>query len=132
MITGIVGLGLIGGSFAKAYAEAGHTVLGCDADSTTLSFAKLSGVVTEELTAENISSCDVVLVCICPAAAVDYVRRLAPHIGPHPVVIDCCGTKRFVCEHLFPVAKEYGFTYLGGHPMAGNHNSGFKYARANL
>ena len=132
MIAGIAGLGLIGGSFAKAYAEAGHTVLGFDTDSSTLSFARLSGVVSGELTEENIASCDVVLVCVNPAAAVDYVRSMAPHIGPHGVVIDCCGNKRFVCEQLFPVAKEHGFTYLGGHPMAGNHNSGFKYARANL
>ena len=57
---------------------------------------------------------------------------MAPHIGPHPIVIDCCGTKRFVCEQLFPIAAAHGFTYLGGHPMAGNHNSGFKYARSNL
>ena len=132
MIAGIVGLGLIGGSFAKAYAEAGHTVLGCDADSTTLSFAQLSGTVSAPLTAENIASCDIVLVCINPAAAVDYVRRLAPLIGPRPIVIDCCGNKRFVCEQLFDVAKAHGFTFLGGHPMAGNHNSGFKYARSNL
>ena len=132
MTVGIVGLGLIGGSFAKAYAEAGHTVLGYDTNRSTLSFAQLSGVVSAELTEENISSCDLVLICICPAAAIEFVRYAAPHIGPHPVVIDCCGTKRFVCEHLFPIAKEHGFTYLGGHPMAGNHNSGFKYARANL
>ncbi len=132
MIVGIVGLGLIGGSFAKAYAEAGHTVLGLDTDSTTLSFACLSGTVSAELTEENISSCDLVLVCINPAAAVACVRRLAPHIGAHPIVIDCCGNKRFVCEQLFPLAQEHGFTYLGGHPMAGNHNAGYKYARANL
>lgn len=48
------------------------------------------------------------------------------------MVIDCCGTKRVVCRALFPLAQEHGFTYLGGHPMAGTHNSGFKYARANL
>ena len=132
MIAGIVGLGLIGGSFAKAYHEAGHTVLGFDADRSTMDFARLSGTVADELTEENISTCDIVLVCIYPAAAVEFLRYAAPHIGPHPVVIDCCGTKRFVCEQLFPLAKKYGFTYLGGHPMAGTHNSGFKYARANL
>ena len=132
MIVGIVGLGLIGGSFAKAYHEAGETVLGYDADKTTLDFAQLSGAVHGELTEENIATCDLVLVCICPAAAIEFLRCAAPYIGDHPVVIDCCGTKRFVCEHLFPLAEEYGFTYLGGHPMAGNHNSGFKYARANL
>ena len=132
MTVGIVGLGLIGGSFAKAYFEAGETVLAYDADKNVLDFARLSGVVSGALTEENISACDLVLLCIFPAAAVEFVRHAAPHVGPKPVVIDCCGTKRFVCEALFPLAQQYGFTYLGGHPMAGNHNSGFKYARANL
>ena len=60
------------------------------------------------------------------------MNSTAEKIGSHPVVIDCCGTKRVVCSALFPLAEQYGFTYLGGHPMAGTHNSGFKYARANL
>ena len=46
--------------------------------------------------------------------------------------MDCCGTKRVVCEACFPLAKEHGFTFVGGHPMAGTQYSGFKYARANL
>ncbi len=132
MTAGIVGLGLIGGSMAKAYHEAGHTVLATDVDRATLSFAQLSGVVQGELTEENIASCDIVLIAIRPAVAMEVLRRFAPHIGPHPVVVDCCGTKRFVCAAAFPMAEEFGFTFLGGHPMAGNHNSGYKYARANL
>ena len=57
---------------------------------------------------------------------------MAPYFGKKPIVIDCCGTKRAVCEALFPVAEEYGFHFVGGHPMAGTQYSGFKYARANL
>ena len=132
MTVGIVGLGLIGGSFAKAYHAAGWEVLAHDADASTLSFAQMSGAVDAPLTMDNISACDLVLVCIYPLAAVEYLRQAAPHIGAKPVVIDCCGTKRVVCGACFPIAAEAGFTYLGGHPMAGTHNSGFKYARENL
>ena len=132
MTVGIVGLGLIGGSFAKAYAEAGHTVLAADTDRSTLDYAKICGTVSGTLTEENISTCDLVLIAIFPEAAIAYLRKMAPHIGPHTVVIDCCGTKRVVCAAAFPLAQQYGFTFLGGHPMAGNHHSGFKYARANL
>ena len=132
MIVGIAGLGLIGGSFAKAYSEAGWTVLGYDTDRQILDFAALSGAVNGELGAENIGSCDLVLVCTYPGAAVEWTRSMASHIGSKPVVIDCCGTKRMVCEKLFALAKEYGFTYLGGHPMAGTQYSGFKYSKANL
>lgn len=129
---GILGLGLIGGSFAKAYHAAGWTVLAEDRDAAILSFAQMSGAVDGTLGAENAAQCDLILACICPEAAIAELTGLAPHIGEKPVVIDCCGTKRVVCEALFPVAEQYGFTYLGGHPMAGSHHSGFKYARENL
>ena len=132
MTVGIVGLGLIGGSFAKAYQAGGHRVLGYDTDRTVLDFAQLSGACSDELTRERLPECDLILLAVCPQAAIDYLTAHARQIGPHPVVIDCCGVKRQVCAACFPLAKAHGFTYLGGHPMAGNHNSGFKYASATL
>ena len=132
MTVGIVGLGLIGGSFAKAYHAAGHTVLAFDTDRSTYDFAVLSGAVNGPLTDETLSTCDLILMAVIPSAAVGYLKQHAAHIGPKPVVIDCCGTKRVVCTACFPLAKQFGFTYLGGHPMAGTHNSGFKYATATM
>ena len=132
MTVGIVGLGLIGGSFAKAYHEAGVTVLASNRTEETLKFAMLSGAVDGELTEENIGYCDLVIIAVFPEAAEAFLKRMAPHIGKKPIVIDACGTKRKICSMCFPIAEEYGFTYLGGHPMAGTHKSGFKYARANL
>ena len=129
---GILGLGLIGGSFAKAYHAAGWTVLAADRDAAILSFAQMSGAVDGTLGAENAAQCDLILACICPEAAIAELTGLAPHIGEKPVVIDCCGTKRKVCAACFPIAEQYGITYLGGHPMAGTQFSGFKYAKANL
>ena len=132
MTVGIVGLGLIGGSFAKAFHAAGHTVLAFDTDRSTYDFAVLSGTVNGPLTDETLSACDLILIAVIPSAAVGYLKQHAAHIGPKPVVIDCCGTKRVVCTACFPLAKQFGFTYLGGHPMAGTHNSGFKYATATM
>lgn len=132
MTVGIVGLGLIGGSFAKAYHAAGWTVYGYDVDESMLAFAQLADAVNAPLTMENIGTCDLVLLCVRPLAAINYLRSAAPHIGSRPVVIDCCGTKRVVCAAAFPLAEQYHFTYLGGHPMAGTQYSGFSHARANL
>ena len=132
MTVGIVGLGLIGGSFAKAYHEADHRVLAFDTDQSVFDFAILSGVVDGPLSEDTLSSCDLILIAVYPSAAVDYLRQHGAHIGPKPVAIDCCGTKRLVCDACFPLAKAYGFTYLGGHPMAGTHNSGFKYATSTM
>ena len=114
MTVGIVGLGLIGGSFAKAYHAAGHTVLAFDTDRSTYDFAVLSGTVNGPLTDETLSTCDLILMAVIPSAAVGYLKQHAAHIGPKPVVIDCCGTKRVVCTACFPLAKQFGFTYLGG------------------
>ena len=132
MIVGIVGLGLIGGSFAKAYHEDGHTVFAYDIDRSVLEFAQISGAVNEELTEDNLARCDLILITVYPLAAVDYLKKAAPFIGKNPVVIDCCGTKRVVCSACFPIAEKYGITYLGGHPMAGTQYSGFKYADKDL
>ncbi len=129
---GVVGLGLIGGSFAKAYHEAGWTVLAENRTHSVLDFAMLSGEVDGELTKENVGDCDLVLVTIYPEAAIESIRGYAPYFGKKPIVLDCCGTKRVVCEACFPIAEEYGFTYAGAHPMAGTQYSGYKYAKANL
>ena len=132
MIVGIVGLGLIGGSFAKAYAAAGHKVLGMEKDASVLEFARMSEAVRDELTKENVGECDLVLLCVYPAAALDVMKELGPVIGKKTLVIDCCGTKRVIVEPGMEIAKKYGFTYVGGHPMAGTQYSGFKYSRADL
>lgn len=132
MIVGIVGLGLIGGSFAKAYTKSGWTVLALDTDTTMLEFAKLSGAVHGALTDENLHTCDLLLLCTYPAAAEAYLTQNAPKIAKSTVVIDCLGTKKRICDVAFPLAEKYGFFYAGGHPMAGTHNSGFKYAKENL
>ena len=132
MIAGIVGLGLISGSMAKAYTAAGHTVYAYNRNKTILDFAILDGAVTASMDETNIALCDVILVGLPPQAAVDWVKEHAATIAPHTTVIDLCGTKRVVCQALFPVAEEHGFTFVGGHPMAGNHNAGFKYAKENL
>ncbi len=132
MKTGIVGIGLIGGSFAKAYAHVGHTVYACDRDESMLEFAKISGDVDDTLTAENIGECDLILICLYPDAAVEYLNGMGKTISPDTVVIDCCGTKRKIMAECEKTAKEYGLTYVGGHPMAGTQYSGFKYARRDL
>lgn len=129
---GIVGLGLIGGSFAKAYHVAGWKVLATNRTERVLEFAKIGGDVDDTLTNENIGTCDLVLLTIFPEASIQALRGFAPYIGKKPLVMDCCGTKRVVCEAAFPMAEEYGFTFVGGHPMAGTQYSGYKYALVDM
>lgn len=133
MKVGIVGLGLIGGSMAKAYAADGaHQVFGADTNRIILDFAIMAGVVAAPLDDSTLSACDLILLAIPPQAAVNWLTENSPKISKSTLVIDLCGTKRVVCNACFPLAEKYGYTFVGGHPMAGTHNSGFKYAKANL
>ncbi|MCL2441729.1 MAG: prephenate dehydrogenase [Treponema sp.] len=132
MTVGIVGLGLIGGSFAKAYKLEKHNVYGFDSDESILSFAQVSGAIDGVLSDNSIAECDVIFLAVNPADAVAYLESIAPKIKKDTVVIDCCGVKRFVCSHCFPLAQKYGFIFVGGHPMAGSHKGGFKNSRDNL
>jgi len=132
MNVGILGLGLIGGSLARAYAKAGHTVYAAENDESTLSFAQLAGAVHAELTDEAIPKCDLILLAIYAEASASWLETHAEKISVSCLVIDCCGIKEAICARSFPLAEKYGFTFIGGHPMAGSHNSGFKYSRSNL
>jgi prephenate dehydrogenase len=132
MTVGICGLGLIGGSMAKAYKESGHTVLGYDKDEATLGFAALDGTLDGVLNVNTLSKCNLIFIALYPSQAIIYLNEIAPLLSQDTTVIDLCGTKQTICECGFSLAKKYGFTFVGGHPMAGKQFSGFKYAKATL
>ncbi len=132
MIVGIVGLGLIGGSAAKAYKAAGHIICAYDINESVTGFARLEGVVDEVLSAANIAACDLLLLTATPKASAGYLEENAELLSSHTVVIDFCGTKEMICSLGFALAKKHGFTFIGGHPMAGLQFSGYKYSKATL
>ena len=132
MNVGILGLGLIGGSLARAYSKAGHTVYAAEQDEQMLVFAELAEVVHGRLCENTIPHCDLLLLAIYAGGSAKWLTENAPYISKDALVIDCCGIKTQICNIGFPLAEKYGFTFVGGHPMAGSHFSGFKYSRSNL
>lgn len=133
MNVGIVGLGLIGGSMAKSVkTRTLHTVWGADIDSETMTLARLCGAIDRPLTDENLADCDLLLLALAPRSVVRWVQEHAERIDRKTVVIDLCGIKRAVCQELAPLARQHGFTYVGGHPMAGLERSGFVNAQPDL
>ena len=133
MKVAVIGLGLIGGSLAKAYKRREDVrVYGMDRDSSVVNFARLAEAIDEELTDEHLKHCELVLLATYPQGVIDWVAEKAPLLSENAMVIDCSGTKGRICDALFPLAKQYGFTFVGGHPMAGMHQSGFKYSREDM
>lgn len=133
MRVGIIGLGLIGGSMAKAYSrDPRWEVYGANRSKSIVEFAILAQAIDGELTDELLPSLDLLFLAAYPQGVIDQLRRVAPMLSKKCMVIDLSGIKEKVCRECFPIAKEYGFTFVGGHPMAGTHNSGFKYSREDM
>lgn len=138
MKIGIVGLGLIGGSMARAYREYAidngidFKIFGSDKNRTIVDFARLEGTIDGELDSNTLSQCDLVFIALYPVAAIKYLEDNASTFKTGAVVIDLCGTKRDICSVGFSLAEKHGFLFVGGHPMAGTHNSGYKYSKSTM
>ena len=89
MNVGILGLGLIGGSLARAYALEGHTVYAIQRDESMLSFAMLAGAVHGKLNEETIPQCDLILLAIYPEGSASWLEKNAPLINQNTLVLDC-------------------------------------------
>ncbi len=133
MKIGIVGLGLIGGSVAKAIKQnTGHEVFGIDLQESVIFKAQLLEAIDGRLTEDMIGDCDYIILALYPGATVEYVKAHRNKIKEGAVVIDCCGVKEAVCSEIYPIAADQGFSYVGGHPMAGIEFSGFEHSQKNL
>ena len=142
---GIIGLGLIGGSFAKAYKEnSSARVLGYNRTTATTHFAIMDGTLDGELLLDSSASsdrsdeagtladCDLVIISLYNQAIIDFVKDNAKNFKKGALVIDAGGLKRRICKECFPIAAENGFIFVGGHPMAGKKFSGYKYSTGKL
>lgn len=131
---GIEGLGLIGASFARGFKKRCRevTVLADNRTRATLNKALDEGTVDGVLDKDSIGSVDLLIVALYPEAAVRYLEEMAPLISADTIVTDVCGLKRYICKEGFRLADEYGFTFIGGHPMAGTQFSGYDNSKADM
>jgi len=134
MEIGIIGLGLIGGSLAKAL-KAGNRnirIIACDRQAQDLARASAEHVVdmTADVPEEAFRGCSIIFLSTPVAAMRGVIARLRPHLAPNCILVDTGSTKSEVMN-LF---SELGLTdrFIGGHPMAGSERSGYGASRANL
>lgn len=130
----IVGLGLIGGSFAYALSGFhGAVVSGTDVDPQTVDKALRTGAIQKSYTtaAEGIPLADLVIFCTYPHHVLQIVHDNRQHFRKGAVVTDVCGSKELLYRDLLPWLSE-DITYIGIHPMAGKEVSGFDNAEKGL
>lgn len=128
---GVVGLGLIGGSFARAFARAKREVFAFDPNRDIVELASID-TIAGALTDKIIPTCELIVLACYPEACVEWLKEHAAHVNKGALVIDTGGVKRAICEPAFELAAAAGITFLGCHPMAGTQFSGYAHSRANM
>ncbi|MFU9921276.1 prephenate dehydrogenase [Fannyhessea vaginae] len=128
---GIVGLGLIGGSFAKALCQDAQKLYLFNRNQEVMkqACADCHALVLDN---ENISKCELIILAAYPHANETWLEQHADKISPDALVIDTGGVKRTTCKRCFALAHDYQWEFIGCHPMAGTQYSGFAHARANM
>ena len=128
---GVVGLGLMGGSFAKAAHQGGQEVYAWNRTRSTLELAMID-TIDGELTEEVVGTCELIILAGYPQVSVDWLRGMEGLISPGALVIDTVGVKRVICDKCFEIAAQHDWTFVGCHPMAGTQYSGYAHSRANM
>ena len=133
MNVAIIGLGLIGGSLAKAFSEyTDHFVMGLDKNPAVLQQAMSLHAVYKVADDEALKQADVIYLCVYPFAAVEFVKKHHAAFKKGAIVTDTAGIKTYLCREMDALSRRYGFTFVGSHPMAGKERNGFAYAEASL
>lgn len=128
---GVVGLGLIGGSFAKALHTGGTEVYAWNRTHSTLELAMIE-TVDGELNPDTIPTCELIILASYPTASIAWLEANQDLISAGAIVIDAVGVKRIVCDRCFAIASTHDWTFVGCHPMAGTQFSGYAHSRANM
>lgn len=131
----ILGMGLIGGSLAKAIHRSfpDWKIVGVDTNEQDLSRAKTDGVISEGTTSalRGVENADIIFICTPLSDIVRTVRKIIPVLKPGSILTDVGSTKSEILIQISDILPQH-ITYIGGHPMAGSEKSGYTNSTAHL
>jgi prephenate dehydrogenase len=125
----IVGLGLIGGSLAKALKKNSECIIyAYDSNEETIKTALAGKTIDFGYTDldKKKFDCDIVIIATPPALVVPMIKTLIPHLNSDAIFSDVCSVKGIVMSEIKELRENNSFNFVGGHPMAGTENSGYK------
>ena len=129
----VVGMGIIGGSFCKAFKKyTDHYVIGINRSPLPLEKAYNCGAIDKIGTPDDLGDADLVILGVYPGAAVQFIENNGDKIKKGAIVTDTAGIKTDICKDLTHLSHKYGFTFVGVHPMAGKEKNGFDVSDADL
>ncbi len=142
---GFIGLGLMGGSYAKAikncaiaaspFIDGGVKLLACDKDKKTLLEAKADGVIDDVFLPDQVPAmlqvCDVVIICLYPKMTLDFLITHQKSFKTGAIVTDIAGTKAGLIDGLKNFTRA-DVDFIPAHPMAGSEKEGYGHSSADI
>ena len=125
----VIGLGVIGGSYATALKKLGYTVYGADCDEDTVRKAKERGIVDDAATLADafLPLADIVVIALYPKQVEGELRRIAHLLKDGAILTDVAGIKSHFTEKIESLLPENA-DFVFAHPMAGREKKGIDYA----
>ncbi len=131
----IVGVGLLGGSYAQGLTNAGNTVYGIDTNEESIDFAIKNSYIEHGKTSdygEFLAASDVVVLCLYPTTLIEWTKNNAHLINKNAVVTDVCGVKAGVVSEIQDILEPYGIEFYASHPMRGKETLGVENADCSI
>lgn len=130
----IVGLGLIGGSYAEALSSGGYEVGAIDCNADSIAFALEKGWISSgraDTDGEYIGKFDLIVFALYPHIFIDWIKQNQRFIRPDALLTDVTGVK---CSVVYEVQKllRSDLEFIGAHPMAGREVSGVRNAKKEI
>ncbi len=131
----IVGLGLIGGSIAKAISKniQVKNIWAVDTDETTLKLATEEKVISKGYIDPKypLENSDIVIICTYPDTTLNFIKSNAENFKSNAVITDTAGIKKSIVENINSILKDK-VVFIGGHPMAGREVSGYSFSKQDI
>jgi prephenate dehydrogenase len=124
----IVGLGLMGGSYARGLTKAGFNVIALDKNKESIDYALANGIIkegTSESTEEFLSKADYVIITLYPTEIVKWIENNQDKLKGNAIITDICGVKACIVDKAQSILRK-DLELISTHPMAGRELSGVK------
>ncbi|PKK99301.1 MAG: prephenate dehydrogenase/arogenate dehydrogenase family protein [Tenericutes bacterium HGW-Tenericutes-2] len=121
----VVGLGLIGASYAEGLHQAGHHVYGYDLIEKNIEKGIHLGFIEKDNSLSKISVADLIILALYPKDNVEFIQKNKNLLTAGQILTDVSGTKSWMMDEIEKILPN-GISYTSHHPMAGRESSGFE------